>query len=120
MAKRGNNPPAGSFIELGTSRLKRSGGLVREEVLRDLQGRKGMKVYREMRDNSAVVGACLGAIEMLIRQVPWHVEPFSQDNEDLMRADHVDTCRRDLSSTWEDTISDMISMLEYGWSWHEI
>lgn len=120
MAKKDSKPAAGSFIELGVSGLKRSGGLVREEFHKDLQGRKGMKIYREMRDNSAVVGACLGAIEMLIRQVPWHVEPFSQENEDLERAEFVDTCRRDLSSTWEDTISDMISMLEYGWSLHEI
>ena len=57
-----------TWPEIGTSGLKRSGGLVTEEFLPELRGPRAMRVYREMRDNSAVVGACLGAIEMLIRQ----------------------------------------------------
>ena len=45
--------------ELGSTGLTRFGGLVYEEWLAELQGVKGIRVYREMRDNDPVVGAIL-------------------------------------------------------------
>jgi hypothetical protein len=42
---------------------------VYEEWLKDLQGIKGVKIYKEMRDNDPICGAIMFAIEMLIRQV---------------------------------------------------
>lgn len=114
-------PPSPPLVELGTTGLKRSSGFIREEFLRELQGQRGMKAYREMRDNSAIVGACLGAIEMLIRQVSWCVEPYdSAITEDQKRADFVDTCRTDMSSTWQEVISENLTMLPYGFAYHEL
>lgn len=106
--------------EFGSTGLRRFRGLVDEEFHIDLKGKKGAKAYREMRDNSARVGACLGATEMILRQASWHVEPFSQDAEDLMRAEHVNTCRNDMSQSWPETIAEHLSMLTYGWAYHEI
>jgi hypothetical protein len=106
--------------EIGTSGLKRSGGLITEEFLPELRGPRAMRVYREMRDNSAVVGACLGAIEMLIRQVSWTVEPVSQEGEDVQRAEFVETCLHDMSSTWAETLGEILTMLPYGFAYHEV
>lgn len=109
-----------SLVELGSTGLKRFSGFVHEEFLPNLHGRRGMKVYREMRDNSPIVGACLGAIENLIRQVGWFVQPFSQDADDLQRAAFVESCRHDMSSTWGETLGEILTMLPYGWSLTEI
>ena len=71
--------------ELGRTGLNSWGGQVREEFLRELQGIKGIRVYREMRDNDAVVGAILTAIELLIRNVTWRVEA-ADDSQEAVRA----------------------------------
>jgi hypothetical protein len=107
------------FIELGQSGLRRSGGYVREEFLRELQGPRGMRVYREMRDNSAIIGAALQAIEMLIRQVSWDVEPYvvpgAQEPtlEAEARAEFLESCTTDLSTTWTETVGEFLTMLPY-------
>jgi hypothetical protein len=113
-------PKNDSWPEIGTSGLKRSGGIISEEFLPELRGARAMRAFREMRDNSAVVGACLGAIEMLIRQVSWHVEPASQDAEDVKRAEYVETCLHDMSSTWPETLGEILTMLPYGFAFHEV
>jgi hypothetical protein len=121
--KRGPGRPPGPYVplaEIGSTGLKRFSGYVFEEFLPVLQGRRGMRVYREMRDNSAVVGACLGAIENLIRQVRWYVKPFSQDTEDLARADVISTSLHDMSFSWAETLVEILTMLPYGFSYVEI
>lgn len=50
------------FSELGVTGLKYSEGTVQEEFLPQLAGNKATKVYREMMDNSPVVGAILFAV----------------------------------------------------------
>ena len=63
-----------TFIELGSSGLRRSGGTINEEFLANLQGVKGFKVYREMRDNDPVIGAMLYAIDKVITRLEWKIE----------------------------------------------
>ncbi len=104
----------------GTTGLKRYGGIVCEEFLRDLEGSKGVKVYKEMSENDAVVGAILFAIEMLTRQVTWSVEPATQDAEGRADAAFLEECMTDMSHTWEDFIAEVLTMLTYGWSLFEI
>lgn len=60
------------------------------------------------------------AIKMLIRQVKWHVEPGGDSAKDREAAEFVESCMDDMQSTWTDTISEVLSFLAYGWSFHEI
>lgn len=103
------------FGEIGTSGLRRSGGYINEEFLAQLQGVKGFKVYREMRDNDPVVGAMLYAIDKVVTRLEWRV-----DGEDERTAVFVDECLRDMSDSWDATLQNILSMLVYGWSFHEI
>lgn len=113
--------PAAAFQEIGRTGLRRQGGYVTEEFLRELQGARGRKVYREMAQNDPVVGAILYAIEMLARQVSWRVEPAAGDPDGAARAAFVeDALLRDMSATWQDTLSEVLTMLPFGWSWLEI
>lgn len=63
------------YTEIGSTGLQQWGGHVHEEFLRALQGQRGIKTYREMSDNDPVIGGMLFAVEMLVRQVDWHLEP---------------------------------------------
>ena len=102
--------------EIGSTGLAETGGRIFEEFLPQLQGKKGIQVFKEMRDNDPTVGAMLFAIEMLIRQVEWRVEPASEEPRDIEAAEFVDQCTEDMSSTWDDTMSDILSMLPFGYS----
>ena len=102
--------------ELGSTGLEQIGGRIFEEFLPQLQGRRGTQVYKEMRDNDPTVGAMLFAVEMLIRQVEWRLEPASEEQADIDAAEFVDEAIDDMSSTWDDTLSDILSMLPFGFS----
>ncbi len=112
--------PQLDLSEVGLSGLPRMGGTVYEEFLPQLQGLKAVKVYREMSTNDPVVGAILFAVDMLLRQVSWRVEPASPEAADQEAAEFLESCLGDMSVTWEDTVSEILSMLVYGWSYHEI
>ena len=110
------------FTEVGTTGLKQYGGFVLEEWLSQLQGKRAAWVWREMADNSAVVGAFLFAIEMLARKVDWRVE-CEQDivipRAKMTGSEFVQSCMDDMSHPWGDFISEALSFLQYGWALHE-
>ncbi|MCR4332835.1 MAG: hypothetical protein NUV34_09080 [Sulfuricaulis sp.] len=105
---------------LGRTGLNRQGGYVYDEQLKQLAGTRAIKVFREMRDNDAIIGAFIFMITSLIRKVKWPVTPASEDKADLELAQFLEECLHDMSQTWEDTLSDILSMLWAGWSYHEI
>lgn len=111
---------ADALIELGSTGLNRSGGYVHEEFLKDLQGSRGVRVYREMRDNDPIIGSVLFAIEMLLRKVKWKVKSPSDSPDVKQKEEFVESCMNDMSMTWNETIAEILSMLPFGWSYHEI
>lgn len=94
-------------------------GTVEEEFLRELQGDQAIKAYKEMRDNDPTVGAILFAIDMLIRQVQWKVQPSDEDTtEDDVT--FLEECLDDMSMTLADMVIEIMSMIPFGFSYHEI
>lgn len=91
-----------------------------EEFLPELRGIKGVHAYTEMADNDATIGAILFAIEMLIRKCEFHMEPGGENEKDKEAAEFVESCMHDMERTWADTLSEILSFLIYGWSYHEI
>jgi phage gp29-like protein len=106
--------------EVGVTGLEQAGGRINEEFLVVLKGNRAIKTYREMSDNDPVVGAILFAVRMLLRNVDWRVEPADATPQAVDIAEFVETCRHDMSHTWEDLMDEIISMLVFGWSYHEI
>lgn len=89
--------------EIGSSGLKRWGGHVDEEFLRELRGLRAIKVYREMRDNDDIIGAVMFAFEYLAKQIEWRIDPGGDDTEADERAEFVRTCLfEDMSQSWQD------------------
>lgn len=106
--------------EYGRLGQKRYGGTFFEEFLPELRGKRGIAAYYEMSENDEVVGAVLTAIELLLRQASWRVDPAGPEKKDVEASEFVEQCRNDMQETWTDTISEMLSFLIYGWSLHEI
>jgi len=115
----GTRVPSG---EIGVTGLTSYGGQISQEPFRDLKGARGREQYRDMSLNSAIVGAILFAITQSARQVRWLVDPAQADDPE---AERLATFVRgalfdDMSNTWEDTLSEILSMLVYGWCVLEI
>ena len=113
------------FQELGSSGLQRTAGFITDEFINDLRGQRGAKTYREMADNDPVIGAMLYAIERLIIQIDWRVEPFRDKDADPTKkdkdtAEFVESCLYDMSDSWESTLSNLLSFLTYGYAYCEI
>lgn len=120
----GDTPPATSealnFKDVGSYGLRQFGGWVREEFLRALVGREGARTYREMGDNSPTVGAILFCIIQMMRRVEWRITPADDTDAAQKEADFVQSIMDDMSHTWEDFVAEALSMLQYGYSVHEI
>lgn len=96
------------------------GGYVYEEFIPELRWPFAGKVYQEMADNDPVVGSIFYMAEMLIRNVDWSTEPDSDKPEDREAADFIYECMNDMDNSWDETITEILSMLTYGYSFHEI
>ena len=106
--------------EYGRIGQRRYGGVFYEEFLPELRGPKGVQVYQEMSENDETVGAILFAIEMLMRQCDFNIQPGGDTETDRDAAEFVQQCMHDMQDTWTDTLSEILSFLTYGWSYHEI
>lgn len=106
--------------EIGRIGQKRWAGIFYEEFLPELRGRKGIEAFHEMSENDDMVGAILFSIEMLVKQADWSVEPGGSTGKDREAAEFVQSCMDDMQDTWIDTVSEILSFITYGWSFHEI
>lgn len=112
--------PKVDYGEYGNSGLTRFAGYVYEEKLPELQLQQGRTIYRQMMDNDPIIDGALRAIEMLIRQVKWRVEPDANAGTDGEEdATFVESCLDDMAMTWEDTLAEILTMLGFGWQFSE-
>ena len=105
---------------LGQTGLYRAAGIISEESLPQLDGQRGMRIFRDMIDNDPICNAMVFVITQLVRTVDWRVKPASVAWYDQQAAEHVDSCLHDMEYTWVDHICEMISMIWYGFSVHEL
>jgi hypothetical protein len=111
---------ASSMTEIGSTGLRIYGGQISEEHLRQLAGRQGFATFAEMRDNDPIIGAILFIIDKLLRNVKWKVVPADSSAKAAEVANFLTTCMDDMEHSWEEFVSEILSMLTYGFSAHEI
>lgn len=91
------------------------------EFLPELRGARAIGKYREMRENSAVIGAVLYSVEQVLRDVDMKVEPSDKNNPQAVKeAEWVKTVLNDMEHTLDDHISEAVNFLWMGFSWHEV
>lgn len=107
------------FRELGVS--GRTGILYGyDELLPDLSGARAFRVYRQMYENDPVISAVFLAVEQVMRSVEWVAEPENSDPDSKQDAEFIAQCMDDMSHTWDDFITEVITFLQYGFSVFEI
>ena len=104
----------------GSTGLKRYGAQIYEEFLPELRWPRAARIYQEMADNDPVVGSILYLAEMLIRGTKWTVEPAGKTPEDIAAKEFLESCMNDMEVSWASTITEILSMMTYGFSLHEI
>lgn len=108
------------FSTSGSTGLARFSGHIDEEWHQKLKGIQGVRAWREMRDNDSVIGNAAHLIESMIRQTRWQVVPSEEGGEESERwAVFVDECLSDMSHTFHEFISEVLSMLWFGWAYFE-
>lgn len=110
---------ANEFDTIGQTGLIRSNGYVEEEWLTQLQGTRGIRVYREMRDNDSTIGSAVYVITSLLQKTPWTVKAADNSEEAESAKIFLEECLDDMSHTWEDLLSEILSMIWFGWSYFE-
>ena len=108
------------LADLGSTGLRAFGGFVREDFIPNLVGRQGATIYREMLDNSPIIGAVMFAILGTMRKVEWRCEAVDDSAPAQAAMEFANSLRFDMSVTWENFITEVLSMLGYGYSFHEI
>jgi hypothetical protein len=105
-------------VDFGVSGLRRIGNYLYEEFLPELQGQRGAKLLREMRENDPTVGAMLFLLEAMVKQVPWTVVGHDGKADDKNAdAEYIRQCLfEDMSKTWPDTLSEICSMFWAGYA----
>jgi hypothetical protein len=107
----------GGMGEIGYTGLNYTAGYVQEEFLKELNSStKRYKIYNEMRQNDPVIGAILLLTEMMIRGVEWRVD--GEDNDE--RREFIDGAREDMSDSWNSFISEVLTMIPFGFSFFEV
>jgi hypothetical protein len=118
-------PQLDNFSELGATGLWRTGGFVIDDILPQLRGRQALTAYRDMAENDPIIGAILFAVERVILQVDWRVDPHQDPAgdtpaQDQEAADFVQECMDDMSHSWHELMIAITSFLTFGWSFFEI
>ena len=116
------------FQEYGTTGLMYVPPYVYEEWLEQLQYTRGVRKWKEMRDMDAVISAIWYTVEMICRSVNfwWEIDGQRDSNGNLQDPElaksitFYEQCWEDMSTSWEDTLPDILSCGVFGYSIAEI
>jgi hypothetical protein len=113
--------PVAPFREIGGTGLKVASGFLYEEFQQEISGTQGVRLFKEMSVNSAVLGAIIYTIEQMVQQVEWNIEPFDDQPASKDPKEFIEQCLfEDMNVSWSDTLSEITSFLIYGWAWFEV
>ena len=108
----------GTLDEIGATGLSVQAGAIYDDFLREMRGKSAYKRYDEMRRNCAVAGAMLSAIETAVRTCKWNFN--SIEGEDDPRLEFCQTSLDGMSTGLNDHISEVLTMLPFGYALFEI
>ena len=111
---------AASFAEHGIGGYDFSGDFAYTDFLPQLQWPKAGKVYEEMSKNDPTIGAVLYMAKQLVRKSQWKVIPGGSSARDKEAAEFLRTCMEDMEHSWNEFIGEALTMMPYGWSFHEV
>ena len=109
-----------SFAELGIGGFDFSGDFVQTDFIPQLQWPNAGRVYEEMSKNDPTIGAILFMAKQLVRRSYWTVVPGGSTPRDKEAAEFLSSCMQDMEHSWNEFIGEALTMMPYGWSYHEV
>ncbi|NQD39981.1 phage portal protein family protein [Glutamicibacter halophytocola] len=106
--------------EIGDTGVQFFNGIITgEEYNRNLIGRRGLRIWDEMRRADATVGASLRAVKLPIRSTKFFMNPAAEDESNKKIAGFVEW---NLFSRlkWSQVLNEILTHLEFGFSVHEM
>ncbi len=109
------------YNELGEMGLRRQAGHVYEDFIPKLKSlNTRMRVYEEM-ITDPTIGAILFAIELHIRRTKFKTKTADKDDPEAVEmANFLEDCINNMDHTWQDFLSEVLTMIPYGFSVHEL
>ncbi len=115
----GRNPK--SFSEVGVSSgYDANQGIRYLDTLVELRGTTGMRNLRIMSENDPTVGAIIVGITMLARGARWSFKPADASPAAAQAAEFMQSVMDGMQFTFDEFLSDAMTMLVYGFSLFEI
>lgn len=112
--------PKGSGKEQGASgTLIYSGLITNEEYNRKLVGKRGLRVYDEMRRGDSGVQQLLKAVKQPILSVQWKIDEASDDDLDQYAGRFIKRELFDHNINFHSTNREALTCLDFGWSLFE-
>lgn len=111
--------PRTRFSEVGYVGLKINDKQLSEEANKKLRMPHLVKEIDEMKKDSSL-SAALNFIKLMLGRVEWKVQPpVGANPKQKERAKFVETCMHDMSHSWFDFITTILSCVDYGYSINE-
>lgn len=105
---------------IGTPGLPVWNGYIDSEWDRRLKGKRGITQYREMAEGDPTIGALLFGIEAMVRGAGHRLEPADESTSADDVRTFVESCFDDMEGAWGDTLSEVLTVIPYGFSLFEI
>lgn len=106
--------------EFGVTGLNRFEHHIYEEWHRELQGRRGMTMYREMWDNNAVIDTLVGKMMLLIAGAPWETKPADEGNAKAIElAEWHKRMMGKMEQDWSTFIKEALTAIVFGFFYGE-
>jgi hypothetical protein len=107
--------------ELGSTGLVAFSGIIQDDYLREMRGKEAYKRFDEMRRGSPIIAALLLANELSIRKISWEfTDDQAAEGQTSPRVDLLEAARDNLSTSWNDFITEVLTMLPFGFSLFEV
>lgn len=114
--------PKSPYAPIGTAGLRQAGGYVSADFRPELVGANGRRLFAEMGENDPVLSGILFATSMLLRKVPWTVQPADEKNKEAQTARELveDELFEEMQTPWADMLSEVCTMFTFGFAPMEI
>lgn len=109
---------------IGGSGTELQGGYFSEEYLQKLRGRRGAKLFDEMRRSEAQVSMLINAVMNPIKSAAWEVQPAPENSgipleTAKLHAEYIEECRTK-QIDWEAHLHEALTLLTFGYSLFEV
>lgn len=104
---------------VGSRGLKNMGGVISEEYQKELRTlRQRVAAYSEM-SNDPYLGAALNVLETLMAGIEYRIKPKDGNEKNeraIAEAAFVSNALRSMATSWEDFMSELLTMLTFGFA----